>query len=154
MKRPARIALNVLLPPLLAAGCFVAVMCVAALGESFNNARRSLDKTIGDIAQFGFLAILFAYVIAGLPSILHAGLMELSYQKFPADRWAAVGVSAASGSLAGFLMSAFLSKGATNPGLFILVPLGAFVGFLLGAFIKWLSRSKSDNPRPTLRGCE
>jgi uncharacterized membrane protein len=156
MKRPARVALNILLPPLLAAGCFLAFMCVIALGESFNSPNRNATDVLRGAGQLGFMVFLVAYMVAGLPSLLHSAIMEIAYRKVPPEGWVAVGISTMNGTLAGILIATFFLSGQAPSAPVILgfVLLGAFVGFLLGIFIKRLSTPKLSNNRPALHGCE
>lgn len=155
MQRPARVALNILLPPLLAAGCFLAFMGMIALGES-NSPNRDATDVLRGAGQLGFMVFLVAYMVAGLPSLLHAVIMEIAYRKFPPEGWASVGISALSGTLAGILVATFFLSGKAPSARvsLVFVLLGFFVGFLLGIFIKRLSRPKLVVNRPALRGCE
>jgi hypothetical protein len=157
MQRAARIAVNFLLPPSLATGYFVAITTVVKVGELHQrHSATSSSGAISDIVAFGFMIVFYAYLIAGLPSLLHATLMEFAYLKFPAHRWAAVGISTLSGAFAGIVITGFLVNWQLLkiPDKPFLIALGCSVGFSLGLFIKWLHRSKIDRPAPTLRGCE
>jgi MFS family permease len=153
MKRPARIALNVLLPPLLGAGCFIAAMCAAAVGELYTNASaKNIGGAAGDVLRVGLMVTCVAYVIAGVPSLLHALLMEFTYRRFSASRWAAVGASTMSGMLMGLLITGFIANWRLSR--ILQTYMFIIVGFALGLLIKWLSRSKLEQPARRLRGCE
>lgn len=65
MKRPSRIALEVLGPPLLAATILEIVALVSV-------------REVGALKLF-ILFVAFAYFFAGIPSVLFAGLMELAF---------------------------------------------------------------------------
>ena len=154
MKRPARVALNVLMPPLLATCGFLAITIILVAGECLSGGPSAQTRnTLRDLGATTLLIAFFAYIIAGIPSILHAIFMEFAYLKYPADLWPAVYISTLSGTLAGLLIAGFIGKGQlSETAVFIVV--GFLVGLCLGMIVKWLSRSKPDHPPSSMRGCE
>jgi succinate dehydrogenase/fumarate reductase cytochrome b subunit len=157
MKRQARIALNVLLPPLLGAGCFIVVLCAAAVGEFYTNpSAENIGEALGKMFMFGLMVTYAAYVVAGLPSLLHALLMEFVYRRLGANRWISVVASTMSGMLMGLLITGFIVDWRPSRILetyqFLIV--GGIVGFALGLLMKWLNRPKLEQRPRQSRGCE
>ena len=154
MKRPARIALNVLMPPLLATGCFITIFGAAAANTWLSGGPSPKGYDLfEDLAASIVLIAFYAYTLAGVPSLLHAIVMEFAYRKFPADRWSSVFISALSGTIGGLIITDFLGHG-LNAGAAVFIVVGCFVGFGLGSIIKWLSRPTPASHAPSLHGCE
>gem|GEM_PF-4977677 len=109
------------------------------------------------------VAVIYAYKLAALPSLIHAMLLEWVYRRYPANTWNACLLSGVSGAFAGVLINitnviAFSDSagfGEIFDGSFFILPgLGMFVGFLLGLAIKRLSRKQERVREKGLSGCE
>jgi hypothetical protein len=92
-------------------------------------------EVVGGFAMFLCIALVYAYLIAVVPSLLHAVAMEWVYRKLAKPHhWRAVACSTTSGLLAGGLMALVFAP-AAGLGV-ILIPLGLCVGFLLGIIVR------------------
>jgi peptidoglycan biosynthesis protein MviN/MurJ (putative lipid II flippase) len=134
MKKTLRIALNVLGPPPLAVAFIV-------VGEGLTNALTS-DRKIFPNANWLLLMLIVAYLIAILPSILHAIYLEWIYEREPEHTWRAVGFSCLSGLTSGAIIALVLmdpeSSNRAEPLIFI--SLGLLVGACTGIIVKLSSR--------------
>ena len=127
-----RIGLNILAPAPLAVLILSAPSVIGGLMRG--------DASASNLAGFaGFLglAIVYAYLLATVPSLLHAVAMEWAYRRTAKPHhWRAVGYSTVSGLLMGALIGGITSPTDLLP---LLMLVGAVVGFILGAIIRILS---------------
>jgi hypothetical protein len=104
------------------------------------------------------LVFLFAYVIAGIPSLIHALLMEYIYRRHPAHTWNACVLSGGSGAFAGFLIDVIFVVSEQRTGidgwLLIYPTLGIIVGLAVGALIKIFDATDARSTTCSARGCE
>lgn len=125
MKRPLRILVELLAPPLLAATIYSLVVLVA-----------SRDAII---AKAFLLILLFAYVFAGIPSVIFTIVLELSFAKGLAVRsWRTVLLASVLGILSGCAVALMFARGFDNQrGVFTIFPaLGLVSGFSVGAVVR------------------
>lgn len=153
MNRPVRIALNIVGPPLIASLLLIAT---ALLAIPFTGSSRPGE--LADAAGVIPFVLFFAYMLAGIPSIIHAALMEWLYHRYPAHTWKACAVSGVSGALAGILIDLTFLIASWRNGidgwLFFYPTIGLIVGLLLGIAVKLLSEDTALPRTTSLRGCE
>jgi hypothetical protein len=93
----------------------------------------------GGIVGFAVL-FAYAYVFAGLPSLVHAALMELYYRVFAhSDTWLSVAFSALNGLAAGAAVVALSGNSFDGPWPsmeHVLIVCGAITGLSVGAIVK------------------
>jgi hypothetical protein len=123
MNRPARFAMELLLPPILVASPFVAFALLFGQLE----------------VAFGMLT--FAYLLAGMPSIAFAVILELAFMAGLDPRGEGfVRLATWLGFIAGLGMAAFVG-GFTAFILF--APLGIAGGVFTALIVRWWSRRQS-----------
>lgn len=98
------------------------------------------------------VVLLFAYIFAGLPSLLYAAIMEWRFARgLNPNSWRAVAWSSGLGLASGLAIIGVASTGRAEFTAYAMFSeLGLAVGFLLGWFIKW--RSGTRERRPTVEG--
>ena len=98
------------------------------------------------------VVLLFAYIFAGLPSLLYAAIMEWRFARgLNPDSWRAVAWSSGLGLASGLAIIGVASTGRAEFTAYAMFSgLGLAVGFLLGWFIKW--RSGTRERRHTVEG--
>ncbi len=131
MRRGHRIAVEVLGPPLLAA-TFLAVIAMLGLRE------------VGTLKLFP-LFLVFGYLLAGLPSLAFAAIMELAFARgldpcSPRSVLLSTALGAASGVPIDMLMA---GKPTARPNALFFVMLGLLTGFVMGLLIRRWSRPAS-----------
>jgi hypothetical protein len=123
MSRCCRVLLEIFAPPFLGVAIWYSL---AVWSFSFQN--------VFDVVKYFYAFVGFAYIIAGIPSLVYAAIMELAFSFGLSPRsWMAVLLSGLLGSVAGFSMIFF----EVNGNFFVLD--GLFVGLVIGAFIKRFS---------------
>ncbi len=140
--RKKRIAWQVLAPAPLG----VAVM---VFPSAFWNAFFRADAPQVDWLQVGLVFVIYAfaaYIIAGIPSVIFAVLMEWAFALGLApNSWVAVVLAGALGALAGVTMIAVPSGFVIPAGQIGIVAMfgtaGCCVGLIIGVVTKWKSRS-------------
>lgn len=145
MTRPKRIALEILGPPLLGGGLVLVGWAVVALWNFLTGA--TPIRWDPQALAWVLVVLIYAYALAGIPSILYALVMEWWFSRGlnPAS-WRAVGLSAFLGFLAGGGMISVLSGFHLESALLAFWGgLGSAVGFLLGLFIKVRSTPRRKN---------
>jgi hypothetical protein len=144
MNRAKRIALEILGPPLLGASIPILWTTLAILWRSLATGKS--PRFPPDLSTAAAFTFLFAFLLGGLPSILHMALMEWRFSRGldPAS-WRAAIISTASGTLWGILIAA--SYGSFSRDYPILLPMGTAVGFLMGFLVKQLSQRISSTHR-------
>lgn len=120
-----RFALHVLLPPLGCGFLFVGVALISSVGRI----------PPGDIIQVIFLGLFFAYVVAVVPSVIYAALMEFAARRGikPGSR-RAVWLSAWLGGIIGALILLFPGGWRDGPAMLFISALG----FVVGLAVEWL----------------
>lgn len=128
MKRPARIALEVLGPPLLT-GTILEIVALVSLRE------------VGALKLF-VLFVAFAYFVAGIPSLLFAVLMELAFSRgLRPDGLRAVALAAVLGGASGLPIDMTLAGAVkVRPNALFFMALGFVVGGLIGVLVRARSR--------------
>ena len=150
MTRGKRIALEILGPPALGAGLWDMTMAATMAWSAWVDGRPQAWSW--QIAQVTGAVFLFAYVFAGLPSLLYAAIMEWGFARGlnPAS-WRAVLWSSGLGLTSGLAIIGVASAGRAEFAAYALLGgLGLVVGFLLGWFIKW--RTGTMERRHTVEG--
>ncbi len=152
MKRSTRIALNTFGPPLVASLILLTMSVVSAISSPRSGEFASVAKLIP-------LVLFFAYLLATIPSVIHALIMEWLYQRYPAHTWKACLASGGSGVLAGVFIDIFFlaSSQLTQADAWLLIypVFGFIVGLLIGFTVKLLTeKSKAATTERSLRGCE
>jgi len=151
MKRPLRIALEIIGPPLFGLLPFYVMMTPDLIA----NIAYGHVNPAEHFAIFGG-----AYMVAGIPSIIYAVVMETAFSRFFSPKsWRAVMLSTILGLFSGVLISgvagALRIGHDTGHSVFVtliptMVPLGIFVGFLMGLLVKVLSETEPNQaPEPT-----
>lgn len=136
MRRPARIALELLGPPLLAA-TLLEVVALAALRE------------VAALKLFPLFLGAGCYA-AGLPSLLFAGIMELAFARgLRPDGPGTVALAAALGAASGLPIDMAMAGAVTVRlhALFFVI-LGVLVGGTVGVVIRARSRSRPRTAAP------
>jgi hypothetical protein len=132
MSRPTRIALNAFLPTLIAS---TLVTLVDVSHRTF-----SPIDALPAVLTYAF----YGYIFAAFPSMLHTGLMELTYRKFPPAHPLALIVSTINGLLAGAFVGFIVTRDAWSSANTLPFPvLGALTGLILGDVI---ARGHPRNP--------
>lgn len=128
MKRRARITLEFLGPPLLAATILEVVALV------------SVREVVA--LELFVLFLAFAYFVAGIPSLLFALLMELAFSRgLRPDGLRAVALAAVLGGASGLPIDMVLAGALeVRPRALFFVALGFVVGGLIGALVRVWSR--------------
>jgi hypothetical protein len=129
MKRPARVALELLAPPAVASVLFALVMA-ARTGEA---------KLVGALP----FILVFAYVTAGIPAVAFTAILEVAYARgLDAGSWRAVRLAALLGLPCGCALALLFSGGLQNAGeAFAVFPaLGVATGAIVGAVVRARSR--------------
>jgi hypothetical protein len=146
VKRSSRIALNILCPPAMGAGFILLSMAAVELTQ--NGLTRPVSPA--EIGTMVFFSLIMAYVIATLPSIAHAALMEWIYRRSPPHTWAAVGFSALSGFFSATLIFTIMLADSfprvLNWNLLLFPGAGTLVGLALGGVIKLQSSPDPSSP--------
>lgn len=139
MTRKNRGALEFFGPPALGAMLLAGSMAAVSLWDWLTTGRAQQWSWEAP-GVFGMM-LAFAYLFAGLPSLLYAVIMEWRFARGlnPASR-RAVAWSSALGLASGLVIGGVLSGGRLLFGAYAMFGgLGVAVGFLLGWFIKWRS---------------
>ena len=137
MGRRARIALELLAPPMVASVLFTIVMSVVALSP-------------GGLAVLP-IVLLYAYPFAGIPSALFTAVMEVAFWRgLDPGGWRAVRLAALLGLLSGLLIAVpfSLTPEKACESLTLFSALGATTGALVGNLV----RSRSRGQGATLSG--
>jgi hypothetical protein len=132
MRRPARITLEVLGPPLLAASILELAAVVAV-------------REVAALELFP-LFLAFAYFVAGVPSLLFAAVLELAFSRgLRPDGPRAVALAAALGAASGLPIDMTLAGAVTvRPSAAFFVAFGFLVGGMIGLLIRARSRLPAD----------
>lgn len=148
MKRGVRIAIELLGPPAWGTALMAAWMVPTMLAETAHPRPWWEDARQG--AAVLFLVLVFAYVFAGLQSVVYTVVLEWRFSRGLDPRsWRAVGWSTGLGFLSGAAIIVVLGRGAGDVLAWLIWGgLGATVGFLNGALIRWLSRRDVMPPAP------
>ena len=136
MRRPLRIALELLGPTFVATVLYSSVALVISRDLIFAK---------------GFLMFLaFAYVFSAIPSVIFTALMEFAFARGLEERsWRAVALASGLGALSGMTIALTLAKGFDNQrGAFSIFPaLGFTAGAIVGLAIYRFSKAQ-PNKRP------
>jgi hypothetical protein len=134
--RRKRIALELLGPPLLAAGSLDIVGCI--VDAWIGHLNFTAENWFGQIFGWGLVMLIYAYLFAGIPSIIYAAVMEWRFARgLDPKSWRTVGWSSVLGVLSGVEIGACLSRFGGPPGFWVFYGgLGLAVGFVLGLLIK------------------
>lgn len=146
MNRKARFIFNTLAPAVLA----TVIMSLPTLFFSVALAFDAYDRTNSGLGTFVagfFVLLLFAYAFGLVPSLIHAGLMDMATRRWPGP----VHVErrkvtyTASGAVAGGLITAIFGSiyGFTFSLVAVFVAVGALTGFLNGLLVDHFDRRKS-----------
>lgn len=157
MKRWQRVALEVLGPPLLAAVILFAVVVLSELWAGHHSYGSAWAKSL-----LGYLLVYlaFAYLIAGIPSVIYTLVMEWNFAHGLNPRSGrAVALSSLLGAVSGAAMIAVIhlisdSRPFGAEQWLVLAgfsALGLTVGAIIGGFTRWRTRV---NEARTLRGQE
>ena len=133
MKRPRRIALELLGP------AFIAVTLYLSVGFAVS---RDLI-----VVEGFFMFLVFAYVFSAIPSVAFTVLMEIAFARGLEERsWRAVALASGLGALSGVAIALTFAKGFDNQrGAFSVFPaLGLITGALVGLAIFGLSKEKPN----------
>lgn len=138
MRRPLRIALELLGPTFVATVLYSSVALVISRDLIFAK---------------GFLMFLaFAYVFSAIPSVIFTALMEFAFARGLEGRsWRAVALASGLGALSGVAIALTLAKGFDNQrGAFSIFPAlgftaGAIVGFAIYRFSKALPNKPPES---------
>ncbi len=133
MKRTHRIAVEVLGPPLIAA-TILEIVAVVGMRE------------VGTLKLIPFFMV-FGYVLAALPSLAFAAILELAFAKGLEPRsWQTVLLSASLGAVSGLPIDMLIARRLTvrsNALCFVL--LGAVTGSAIGLLIRTWSRAATPH---------
>lgn len=151
MNRIPRIAVNILTPPLIAALLLTAFASLVTYLDSSGYPLRT--------GKFALLAIIYAYMVAFIPSVLHACAMEWVYRRNPPHSFRACLLSGCTGFLSGALIDLFFIANASHKvsyesWMLILPTLGLIVGLTVGFLIKLFSPTVRTTASLEMRGCE
>lgn len=142
MTRKARFVLNALVPAVLATAIMALPTLLLSLALAFDPDLRT-SAGVGPVIG-GFVMILtFAYAFGLVPSLIHAGLMDLATRRWPgpAHSERRLLASTASGAIAGGLIIViFGSTYGFTPSLAAFIGVGALTGFLNGLVVGCLDR--------------
>lgn len=138
MKRTARVAIELLAPPAVAAGLLL--LYLATEGWRFTGRDlRELPTLLG-----------MAYVVAGLPSVASALVMELAFARLVEPRsWAGVLLAGALGAVSGLIVNIVVLRGVAM--LRLLTLLGLSTGALVGLVVMVGARMGERRGPPRLR---
>ena len=134
MNMPTRFALNALLPPLIGA-FFVAVYETAMHGS-----------TLAELPLTTVAVALYTWIIAALPSALHAILMEIVYRYASPRSIHAVLWSTLSGFFAGVFLGYLILPAFIIPPSAFYPIIGLLTGGLLGGLLALTERRFSQKP--------
>jgi hypothetical protein len=136
MNRPARITLEFLGPPLVAATILEIVTVVSV-------------RELAALKLFP-LFLGFGYLVAGIPSLLFAGIMEFAFSRgLRPDGHGAVALAATLGTASGLPIDMAMAGSVTvRPSAAFFMILGFLVGGAIGLLIRAWSRSNSQTFRP------
>jgi hypothetical protein len=146
MKRWHRVAAEVLGPPLLAAVILFGVVVLSELSGVQRSYGWAWAKSL---LSYLLLYIVFAYLIAGIPSVIYALVMEWVFARgLNPTSACAVALSSALGALSGAAMIAVLhlmsdsSQFGAEKWLVLagFSALGLVVGAIMGVFVRWRTR--------------
>ncbi|MBW8782763.1 MAG: hypothetical protein JF599_12880 [Verrucomicrobia bacterium] len=142
MNRSLRIVLEVFGPPFLGLLPFYVMMMPDLVS----------DIAYGHVNSGEHFAIICgAYMLAGIPSIIYAVVMEIAFSHILSPRsWQAVMLSAilglVSGELIGLVMNSLDGRGDGEPHFIrTMLPLGLVVGFFMGILVKVLSKKEPNH---------
>lgn len=153
MKRWQRVALEVLVPPLLAAAILFAVVVLSELWAGHRSYGSAWAKSL-----LGYLLVYlaFAYLIAGVPSVIYMLVMEWNFAHGLNPRSGrAVALSSLLGALSGAAMIAVIhlisdSRSFGAEQWLVLAgfsALGLIVGAIIGGFVCWRTRVNDARAR-------
>ncbi|MBI2496663.1 MAG: hypothetical protein HYV75_01610 [Opitutae bacterium] len=150
MTRGKRIALEILGPPALGAGLWYATITATTAWSVWVDDRPQAWNW--QIAQRMGVVLLFAYIFAGLPSLLYAAIMEWRFTRgLNPGSWRAVAWSSGLGLASGLMIIGVASTGRAESTAYAMFGgLVLAVGFLLGWFIK--RRSGTRERQHTVEG--
>lgn len=145
MKRPKRIALEILGPPMLGTGLLLVGWGAVALWNILTQA--APVKWDPEILVWVLVVLVYAFVLAGIPSILYTLVMEWRFSRgLNPQSWRTVGLSSTLGLLSGGAIMVVFTGARFEPGLLgFWGGMGSAVGFLLGLFIKVRSTPRRKN---------
>jgi hypothetical protein len=154
MTRRKRIALELLGPPFLGALICLAVMSIAGMAQQDAKKETGESRLLALLQMLYVLplALVYAYVLTGIQSIIYMVILEWRFSRGLDPRsWRSVGLS----SLLGFASGAVLALvfGSGSAGLFnawlLWGALGLTVGFFMGFLIwRWSAGKKNQEALP------
>ena len=141
MNRAKRIAVEVLAPPTVAVAVLLVFECVMSRDAVFLKPESVL------------VSLAFSFVLAGIPSVVFAAVMELAFTKGVEVRSRrALFLAAGLGFLAGVVIARVIAGGFDNQrNAFFLFPLlGALTGFIVGWMLRaFPGKRPNQTPEPT-----
>lgn len=151
LNRKKRIALELLGPPALGAGVFIAVFGGAALWDSL--IKGLTWDLLRQLAMLSLTIFAAAYIVVGIQSVLYTLIMEWRFKRGLDPRsWQMVRLS----SFLGFGSGAIVSLGnfdqptKLGPTILFMGGLGLVVGFVMGLLIKlWPTEKKPEGENPS-----
>lgn len=147
LTRGKRIALELLGPPALGVIIVMAISYAQTLWIVLQD-EKTPKLEPGLLKPFGLL--IFAYLFAGIPSVIYTMVMEWRFTKgLDPESWRTIQFSACLGTMAGIFVGLLLSEFHLNSAFWLMSGIGLIVGFLMGLLIKWWSTEKKttgENP--------
>lgn len=140
MKRWHRVLLEVFAPPALGATIFWLFALSGAVADGLAGRRSGGVEWLG---QAWLMLAAYAYIFAGLPSLVYAAIMEWRFARgLDPACGRAVALSAGLGLLSGATIVAVMSGDRAGvASLSLWGGIGVIVGFALGAFVRWRTRA-------------
>lgn len=147
LTRGKRVVLELLGPPLLGAIILMAISYAQTLWIALQNWKTPKVEP-GILKPFGLL--IFAYLFAGIPSVIYTLVMEWRFAKgLDPESWRTIQVSACLGTMAGIFVGLLVGEFHLNSAFWLMSGIGLIVGFLMGLLIKHGSTEKEtteENP--------